>query len=104
MRKRTLSDALVGHEGERVVLRGWVHRRRRLSSVSFLILRDRRDLAQIVIRDEIGLRQLDALPEETVVEVEGTVVANLQAVRGFELLYPHITVLSSIADPPPVEL
>jgi nondiscriminating aspartyl-tRNA synthetase len=47
---------------------------------------------------------LDDLPEETVVEVEGTVVANLQAVRGFELLYPHITVLSSIADPPPVEL
>jgi aspartyl-tRNA synthetase len=35
MRKRTLSDALVGHEGERVVLRGWVHRRRRLSSVRF---------------------------------------------------------------------
>jgi nondiscriminating aspartyl-tRNA synthetase len=104
MRKRTLSDALVGHEGERVVLRGWVHRRRRLSSVSFLILRDRRGLAQIVIRDEIGLRQLDDLPEETVVEVEGTVVANPQAVRGFELLYPHITVLSSIADPPPVEL
>ena len=62
MVRRTLNDALAGHKDERVVLRGWVHRRRRLSAVSFLILRDRSGLAQVVVSDDATKAQLDALP------------------------------------------
>ena len=40
---------LGGHVGERVRLAGWVHRVRRLSKFSFLILRDASGLAQIVL-------------------------------------------------------
>lgn len=39
--RRTLSSALAGKVGQRVCVEGWVHRRRRLASVSFLIVRDR---------------------------------------------------------------
>ena len=104
MVQRTLNDALAGHKDERVVLRGWVHRRRRLSAVSFLILRDRSGLAQVVVSDDATKAQLDALPEETVVEVEGTVTANDKAPGGFEVTAPSITALSDPADTPPVEL
>jgi cytochrome P450 len=38
--------------GRRVTVQGWVHRRRRLSAVSFLIVRDRGGLAQVVVRGE----------------------------------------------------
>ena len=38
---RTLAEELPGRIGERVLVQGWVHRRRRLGAVSFLLVRDR---------------------------------------------------------------
>ena len=35
--------------GSTVTLEGWVHRRRELASVTFLVLRDRTGLAQVVL-------------------------------------------------------
>ena len=46
--KRILTTELAAHAGERVLLQGWLHRRRELSRVSFLVLRDRAGLAQVV--------------------------------------------------------
>ena len=75
-----------------------------MSAVSFLIVRDRGGLAQVVVSDELGREQLDGLNEETVVSVDGTVTPNAKAPGGFELTNPHITKLSSPAATPPVEL
>ncbi len=68
------SSELAEHVGERVLLAGWVHARRDLGSVSFLVLRDRAGLAQVVLDDG----PLEFLAE-SVVEVEGLVVAAEQA-------------------------
>src|SRR5262245_61005215 len=46
--QRILSDQLRAHIGARVTIAGWLHRRRMLKSVSFLILRDRAGFAQVV--------------------------------------------------------
>ena len=102
MRNRILTDELSQHAHRTVCLMGWVHRRRRLGSVSFLILRDRRGIAQVVLTGDAD--RLDALPEETVVEVEGRVTQNEQAPGGFEVVEPLITGLSGPAQTPPVEL
>jgi nondiscriminating aspartyl-tRNA synthetase len=102
--QRTLSTALANKVGRRATVQGWVHRRRRLSAVSFLIVRDRGGLAQVVVRDEDGREQLGGLTEETVVSVDGTVTLNVNAPGGLELTDPHITKLSSRAATPPVEL
>jgi nondiscriminating aspartyl-tRNA synthetase len=102
MRNRILTDELSQHAHQTVCLMGWVHRRRRLGSVSFLILRDRRGIAQVVLTS--GADRLDSLPEETVVEVEGRVTQNEQAPGGFEIVEPLITSLSGPAQTPPVEL
>ena len=52
--------------GSQVRLEGWVHRRRVLATVTFLVLRDCSGLAQVVVRDR------QALPgEETVISVTG---------------------------------
>ena len=40
--QRILSSQLPAHLGETVTVAGWVHRRRVLKSVAFLIMRDRR--------------------------------------------------------------
>ena len=49
--ERLWSIDLAARAGERVRLAGWLHRLRRLSNVSFLVLRDARGLAQVVVED-----------------------------------------------------
>ncbi|QGN34030.1 aspartate--tRNA(Asn) ligase [Microlunatus sp. Gsoil 973] len=96
---RVLAAELPGHIGETVRLSGWVHRIRELKSVSFLIIRDRSGLAQIVITPPY-----DILGEESVVRIEGLVIANPQAPGGVEVTGPTIEVLSEAVEPPPFDL
>ena len=79
--RRTLTSALPEtRPGEQVRLQGWVHRRRELAKVTFLIVRDRTGLAQAVLP-----AGTDVPPEETPVEVVGTLTANAQAPQGVEV-------------------
>ncbi|WP_020575819.1 aspartate--tRNA(Asn) ligase [Actinopolymorpha alba] len=103
-RTRTLAAELPSRAGDDVVLRGWVHRRRRLASVTFVVLRDRTGLAQIVVREPEAVALIEEYAEETVVEVTGKAVANPQAPGGVEVVDPTFTLLSEPAETPPVEL
>ena len=95
--KRILTSELAAHAGERVLLQGWLHRKRELSRVSFLVLRDRAGLAQIVLSGQpervSGSEPLSLLPE-TVLEIEGLAVASEQAPGGVEVHEPQIRVLA----------
>jgi nondiscriminating aspartyl-tRNA synthetase len=98
-RPRTLcADLPHAAPGEPVRLQGWVHRRRELSALTFLVLRDRSGLAQVVVRDG------DVPPEETTVEVAGTATPNAQAPGGVEVTDPAITPLTEPAATPSIEL
>jgi nondiscriminating aspartyl-tRNA synthetase len=98
MISRTLAADLPRHVGARVRVAGWVHRRRRLKSVTFVVVRDRSGTAQVVLREPA------APPEETVVEVHATVTANPRAPGGVELTGASFTTLSEPAQPPPFDL
>jgi nondiscriminating aspartyl-tRNA synthetase len=100
MISRVLAADLPEHVGEHVTIAGWLHRRRELKSVTFLILRDRSGLAQVVLRDT----GTDLPGEETVLQVSGMVTASQQAPGGAELTEPVITLLSGPAAPPPLEI
>ena len=97
-------DLATAQPGARATLAGWIHRRRVLASVTFLVLRDRSGLAQVVVKDRETVEQLTGLPEETVVEVTGTVSANPSAPGGAELVEPEVTPLTEPALAPPTEL
>ena len=101
---RTYAADLSGHIGEPVVLRGWLHRQRRLAAVSFLIVRDSTGLAQVVIRSAALAAELADLVEESVLEVRGTAVSNPQAPGGAEVVDPVVEVIVAPADPPPFDL
>jgi nondiscriminating aspartyl-tRNA synthetase len=98
--QRILSSEITLHVDEKVQVAGWIHRRRELKSVAFLILRDRGGLAQIVVSEPATRDQLRELPEETVVEVTGVVSANPSAPGGVEI----IASLPTILDYAPVAL
>jgi len=101
---RVLSTELAGHVGETVRLAGWVHRRRLLKSVAFLILRDRAGLAQVVVSRPADRVRLERLPEETVVEVTGRTVGNPAAPGGVEVVEAYWEPLSEPAAAAPFEL
>src|SRR5207237_220263 len=79
---------------------GWVHRKRQLKSMTFLVIRDRSGLAQAVLTAPEQVAAAAELPEETVVAVTGTVVASDQAAGGAEIIQPALTPLSGPAQPP----
>jgi nondiscriminating aspartyl-tRNA synthetase len=101
---RILNQEIPTAVGQTVTVAGWIHRRRRLAAVSFLVLRDRSGLSQIVVKAPGTLAQLDELGEETVVQVTGKVAANPQAPGGAELIDPVIEPLTEPAQTPPIEL
>ena len=88
MQRTLCTDLPLATPGETVRLQGWVHRRRALAAVTFLVVRDRSGLAQVVVRGG------EVPPEETTVEVVGTATANAQAPGGVEVTDPVITSLT----------
>lgn len=101
---RIRSHELNAHVGQRVRVSGWLHARRTLGRVTFLILRDGWGLIQIVVTQPQALTPLEhanALPESTL-EVEATVVEQPRLAAGVELTAPQIKVLSAVTEPVPV--
>jgi nondiscriminating aspartyl-tRNA synthetase len=102
---RTLAAELPSAvSGRPVLIQGWVHRRRVLATVTFLIVRDRSGLAQVVVRDPRALQVVRRCGEESVVAVTGVATRNPAAPGGVEVTDPAITLLGEPAQPPPVEL
>lgn len=76
MSTRTPVACLRDRVGSTATIAGWVHRRRVLKSVAFLVVRDRSGTAQAVFAEPPDVA------EETVVRLTGQVVANPQAPQG----------------------
>jgi nondiscriminating aspartyl-tRNA synthetase len=95
--ERMYGSEIRHHVGERVKLAGWLHNLRALGKLNFVQLRDADGIYQIVLT-KAELNQLDGALPESVIEVEGVVVAEPQAPGGFELHDPAITVLNRVSD------
>jgi len=92
------SRELFDHQGQTVTLQGWVHNRRNLGGIRFLLLRDSGGVVQCVFQDtELPLH-------ESSVRVRGKVVASPKAPGGFELQATALEVISAAEVPPPVEI
>ena len=77
------------HVGQRVRLGGWVHRRRDLGGIVFLDLRDRDGIVQVAVgpgwASPAAIAAAQAVGSETVVVVEGEVLARPAAMKNAEL-------------------
>lgn len=93
-------EALQQHIDQKVLVQGWVQAIRAQSKIAFLVLRDRTGIIQGVVTQENQelFGTAGELTLESVVEVEGTVVANQQATVGYEIQIEALRVLSA-ADP-----
>jgi nondiscriminating aspartyl-tRNA synthetase len=92
------------HVGQSVRMAGWLHRLRRLGAINFLVLRDGYGLFQAVIEEERDLEPLNGLQPETVIELQGRVVAEKQAPGGLELHDCRICVITPVTETLPFEI
>ena len=85
-----------GADSTRVRLRGWLHNKRSSGGILFLILRDGTGFLQCTAkRDQLGEKftEIETLPLESTLEVEGEVARDPRAPRGYELRIRDLQVL-----------
>ena len=85
-----------GTDSTRVRLRGWLHNKRSSGGILFLILRDGTGFLQCTAkRDQLGEKftEIETLPLESTLEVEGEVARDPRAPRGYELRIKDLQVL-----------
>ena len=102
--ERIRTTEVQAHVGERVCVQGWLHAVRRLGGVNFLVLRDGWGTVQAVTEQETELAPITQaeLQSESLIALEGLVVASAQAPGGVELQQLQITVLTPVREALPV--
>ena len=97
-------EDIARHEGQRVIIRGWLHARRSSGRIHFLTIRDGSGFIQGVMSkaavDEETFRKADHLTQETSIIASGTVRADTRAPGGFELDLATLEVVGPSADYP----
>jgi nondiscriminating aspartyl-tRNA synthetase len=101
---RTLSNEAIKHIGEKISVEGWLHKKRLLGGLTFINIRDRRGLIQVVIKDKDEVEKLRGLQIGTVLRVGGTVKEEPRAPGGAELHDAILEVLLPVTDEPPIEI
>jgi nondiscriminating aspartyl-tRNA synthetase len=101
--RTTQIPALIGH---RAHIAGWLHSWRQLGGIHFLVLQDGWGQIQAVAESEAEIYPLIAgnLAVESVIAIDGQVVAAAQAPGGAELHDLHIEVITPVTEPPPVPI
>ena len=101
---RVLSSELKDQIGKTVHIEGWLHKKRLLGGLTFINVRDRRGLTQIVIQDKNEVEKLRGLQIGTVLAVDGLVKEESRAPGGVELHEAKLEVMVPITEEPPIEI
>lgn len=102
--KRTLSRDIAEGIGKEITIKGWLHKKRLLGGLTFISVRDRAGLVQVLIEDKAETEKLRGMQIGTVLEVTGKVKKEERAPGGAEVYEPTITVVVPVAEEPPVEI
>ncbi len=101
---RTLIKELSSHAGEQVVVQGWLHKKRLMGGLTFIVIRDRSGLVQSLIRDKGEVEKLRGLQIGTVLELSGVAAPDDRAPGGIEIHETGIKILVPVEAEPPIEI
>ncbi len=92
----------------KVQITGWVHEKRDLGKIRFLLLRDTSGIIQITAHKDRSDKKIfdlmDSLTRESVIRVDGEVKVSKQAPDGKEIVPDKIEVLAKAGDKLPVDV
>jgi nondiscriminating aspartyl-tRNA synthetase len=102
--ERTLSRDISSSIGKEATIKGWLHKKRLLGGLTFINVRDRAGLVQVLIEDKTETEKLRGMQIGTVLEITGKVKEEPRAPGGAEIYEPTITILVPVDVEPPVEI
>jgi len=107
LRTHYSGDINAEMDGKEVTLAGFAHETRDLGGIAFLVLRDRKGLAQVtLVKKLLGkevFKMARTISRESVVLVRGNVKAEPKAPRGYEILPSEIRVINAAQVPLPLD-
>jgi asparaginyl-tRNA synthetase len=98
-----ISKILEGREGK-VLIRGWLHHKRSFGGILFWIIRDGTGFIQCTLEKKHfkELEELEKLPVESVLEIEGVVKKESRAPGGYEICCEKVKILSKAEEEFPI--
>lgn len=102
--KRTLAADVSKNVGQAISIQGWLHKKRLLGGLTFIVIRDRSGIVQCVVQDKEEVEKLRGLQLGTVLKVTGQSEAEQRAPGGAEIHRPKVEVLVPVTDESPVEI
>lgn len=101
---RLLAKQLKEHAGERVTIRGWLHKKRLLGGLTFIVLRDRSGVVQVLVKDKGEVEKLRGLQIGTILTVNGIAAADDRAPGGIEIHETSVKVDVPVEFESPIEI
>lgn len=101
---RLLAKELKEHTGKKVTVKGWLHKKRLLGGLTFIVLRDRSGLVQVLVKDKVEVEKLRGLQIGTVLTIEGLLAADDRAPGGIEIHEVSIKVDVPVEFESPIEI
>ncbi len=101
---RTLAIDLKNEVGKKANIEGWLHKKRLLGGLTFINVRDRSGLVQVVVEGKSEVEKLRGMQIGTVLSVKGEVVEEKRAPGGAELHNPKLEIMVPVTDEPPIEI
>jgi nondiscriminating aspartyl-tRNA synthetase len=101
---RILNRDVVKNVGKEVQVQGWLHKKRLLGGLNFIVLRDRSGILQMVVDKDEEVEKLRGMQLGTILSVTGKAVKEQRAPGGAELHEVEITVDVSVTYESPIEI
>ena len=105
--RKYATEITADNEGEHVSIAGWVHEKRHLGGVFFLIVRDLSGFAQVTLhKGEVEkelFERVKKVPRESVVAIEGKVKSEKKAPNGYEIIPERMEVQSEASQVLPLD-
>lgn len=93
-----------GHSGKTVHIEGWLHKKRLLGGLTFILVRDRSGVVQVVVKDKKEVEKLRGMQIGTVLSLDGHAKKEERAPSGAEIHDPKIEVIVPVEDESPIEI
>jgi nondiscriminating aspartyl-tRNA synthetase len=101
---RVLTKDVAKNVGQQVHVQGWLHKKRLLGGLNFIVLRDRSGILQMVVDKDEEVEKLRGMQLGTILSVQGKAVEEERAPGGAELHEVKITVDVPVTLESPVEI
>lgn len=101
---RILAKNLPAHVGKQAAVQGWLHKKRLLGGLTFIVVRDRTGVVQALVKDKGEVEKLRGLQVGTVLEISGEVASDSRAPGGVEIHEVGLKIITHVTAEPPIEI